>query len=171
MWGAPHRGSSRLICRIKSRTSRETAGRPGLPRRTFQVQNRRKPWRCHAITVSGRTMASAARQFGQTRDKTTHKLRSARRQARPWDRPFQDVELVAEGEVLQFQCEARAEGRPKNGEESWQDRHRKRVAPRRVNSIISSCSEFPVGTVARIQRRYGLTSRYDRLRNAGMLTV
>src|SRR5262249_17397204 len=30
MWGAPHRGLSRLICRIKSRTSRGTAGRPGL---------------------------------------------------------------------------------------------------------------------------------------------
>src|SRR5215467_2315092 len=73
MWGAPHRGLSRLICRIKSRTSRGTAGRPGLPRRTFQVQNRRKPWRCHAMTVSGRTMASAARQFCQTRDRTTHK--------------------------------------------------------------------------------------------------
>src|SRR5215472_10400012 len=68
MWGAPHRGLSQLICRIKSRTSRGTAGRPGLPQRTFQVQNRRKPWRCHAMTVSGRTMASAARQFCQTQD-------------------------------------------------------------------------------------------------------
>jgi photosystem II stability/assembly factor-like uncharacterized protein len=53
---------------------------------------------------------------------------------------------VAEGNVLQFQCDAGAEGRPKNGEKSWQDRHRKRVVTRRVNSIISSCSEFPVGT-------------------------
>ena len=70
-----------------------------------------------------------------------------RRQARPWDGPFQDVELVAEGEVLQFQCDAGAEGRPKDGEESWQDTHRKRVGARRVSSIISSSSEFPVGTV------------------------
>src|SRR5215468_2469145 len=76
MWGAPHRGLSRLICRIKSRTWRGTAGRPGLPWRTFQVENRRKPWRCQAMTVSGRTMASAARQFCQTRDRTTHKYRS-----------------------------------------------------------------------------------------------
>jgi hypothetical protein len=73
MWGAPHRGLSRLICQIKSRTSRGTGGQPGLPRRTFQVQNRRKPWRCHAMTVSGRTMAKAARQFCQTRERTTHK--------------------------------------------------------------------------------------------------
>ena len=54
---------------------------------------------------------------------------------------------MAEGEVLQFQCDAGAEGRPKSGEESWQDRHRNRIAARRVNSIIPSCSEFPVGTV------------------------
>ena len=54
---------------------------------------------------------------------------------------------MAEGEVLQFQCDAGAEGRPKNGEESWPDTHRKRVAARRVNSIISSSSEFPVGTL------------------------
>src|SRR5215469_595678 len=51
MWGTPHRGLSRLICRIKSRTSRGTAGRPGLPRRTFQIQNSggrsvtERPWR------------------------------------------------------------------------------------------------------------------------------
>src|SRR5215472_19126872 len=32
-----------------------------------------------------------------------------RRQARPWDGAFQDVELVAEGDVLQFQCDAGAE--------------------------------------------------------------
>jgi hypothetical protein len=31
----------------------------------------------------------------------------------------------------------------------WQDRHRKRVVTGRVNSIISSCSEFPVGTMGR----------------------
>ena len=54
---------------------------------------------------------------------------------------------MAEGEVLQFQCDAGAEGRPKDGEESWQDTHRKRVGARRVSSIISSSSEFPVGTV------------------------
>ena len=30
---------------------------------------------------------------------------------------------------------------------------------------------FTAGTVARVRRRYGLTSRYDRLRKAGMLNV
>jgi hypothetical protein len=78
--------------------------------------------------------------------RTTHKQRSAGvKRGRGTDR-FKDVELVAEGEVLQFQRDAGAEGRPKNGEESWQDRHRKRVTARRVNSIISSSSDFAVGT-------------------------
>jgi len=49
---------SRHILRIRSRTSREMVGRPGLPLRTFQVQNKRKPARCQATTVSGLTMAS-----------------------------------------------------------------------------------------------------------------
>src|SRR5215469_7213284 len=70
-----------------------------------------------------------------------------------YDLLIEDVELVTEGDVLQFQCDAGAEGRPKNGEESWQDRHRNRIAARRVNSIISSCSEFPVGTPGRRRRK------------------
>jgi hypothetical protein len=44
-------------------------GRPGWPRRTFQVQNKRKPARCQAMTVSGLTMASAERQALHTRDR------------------------------------------------------------------------------------------------------
>jgi hypothetical protein len=37
-------------------------GRPGWPRRTFQVQNNRKPWRCQPMTVSGLTMSNEDRQ-------------------------------------------------------------------------------------------------------------
>src|SRR5467141_1916375 len=71
MRGAPQPGFSRHILRIKSRTSREMTGRPGWPRRTFQVQNKRKPARCQATTVSGLTMASAERQSRQRRDRST----------------------------------------------------------------------------------------------------
>ena len=39
------------MVRINSRTSFGTAGRPGFPRRIFQVQNRRKPLRCQPMTV------------------------------------------------------------------------------------------------------------------------
>src|SRR5215831_7167048 len=69
-------GFSRLIRRIRSRTSRETPGRPGFPQRTFHVQKRRKPLRCQPITVSGLTMASAERQSPQTRERTAQKQRS-----------------------------------------------------------------------------------------------
>jgi len=41
------------MLRISARTSLGAAGRPGLPRRTFQAQNRRKLLRCQAIMVSG----------------------------------------------------------------------------------------------------------------------
>lgn len=75
--GAPHRGFSRHIWRISSRTSWGTGGLPVLPRRIFQVQNSRYPLRCQPITVCGCTMASAHRQLLQTRDRQTHKRRSA----------------------------------------------------------------------------------------------
>ena len=62
-----------LISRINCRISVGTAGRPRR-RLDFQRQNNRKPARCHRTTVSGRTMASAPRAFGnrwQTQPRTT----------------------------------------------------------------------------------------------------
>src|SRR6267143_542006 len=64
------------LLRIRSRISREMTSRPGWPRRTFQVQNSRKPARCQAITVSGLTMVSAERQSRQKRDRQIHNRRS-----------------------------------------------------------------------------------------------
>jgi hypothetical protein len=55
-----------LISRINCRISVGTAERP-RPRLDFQRQNNRKPARCHRTTVSGRTMASASRAFGNRR--------------------------------------------------------------------------------------------------------
>src|SRR5712691_11514201 len=66
MRGAPQIGLSRLILRIRSRTCFGTVGRPGFPRRTFQVQNNRKPFRCQPTTVSGLTITRALRQSPQT---------------------------------------------------------------------------------------------------------
>src|SRR5207302_9054939 len=76
MRGAPQLGFSRHILRIRFRTSREMTGRPGWPPRTFQVQNKRKPARCQATTVSGLTIASAERQSHQRRDRQIHNRRS-----------------------------------------------------------------------------------------------
>jgi len=76
MRSAPQLGFSGHILRIKSRTSREMSGRPGWPRRTFQFQNRQKPARCQAMTVSGLTMARAERQSHQRRERQIHNRRS-----------------------------------------------------------------------------------------------
>src|SRR5215472_18460969 len=65
----PHPGFSRHILRMRARTSCEMTGRPGWPRRTFQVQNNRKPARCQAMTVSGLTITSVERQSRQRRDR------------------------------------------------------------------------------------------------------
>ena len=74
--GCAPSGFSRHIWRISSRNSREIKGRPGWPRRTFQVQNRRKPARCQATTVSGLTMARTERQLRQRRERQIQNRRS-----------------------------------------------------------------------------------------------
>jgi len=67
----------RLIIRIRSRISCGILGRPGLPRRTRHVQNRRNPLRCQASTVSGWTIISTSSHRAQTRFIQTQKARSA----------------------------------------------------------------------------------------------
>jgi hypothetical protein len=57
MRGAPQSGFSRLICRIKSRSSLSIFGRPTGPR-DFQRQRARYPALCQPITVSGNDMIS-----------------------------------------------------------------------------------------------------------------
>ncbi len=74
--GAPQSGFSRLMRRMGSRTSRGTGGRPPIRRRDFQVQKRRKPFRCQAMTVSGFTVTSASRQAGRSRKSSTQTNRS-----------------------------------------------------------------------------------------------
>src|SRR5215831_13721556 len=77
MGGAPQSGFSRLIVRIKSRTCFGTLGRPGFPRRIFQVQNKRKPLRCQPTTVAACMMKTADFQSCQTAHNHAHKSRSA----------------------------------------------------------------------------------------------
>jgi hypothetical protein len=114
MRGAPHSGFARLICRMRSRTSFGTAGRPvlrgrdfqvfgtaGRPvlrGRDFQVQKSRKPLRDQATTVSGLTMMSGILQLGQANPKDTTG-RSEMRALRP--SVLQNGELLAKGEDLE----------------------------------------------------------------------
>ena len=75
MRGAPQSGFASDIVRIRVRTASGTVGRPVRPR-LFQVQNKRKPRRCHAMTVAGLTMTSAVRHPVHRRDNQTQSHRS-----------------------------------------------------------------------------------------------
>jgi len=63
------------MSRISARTSCGTAGRP-VRWRLFHVQNKRKPRRCHATTVSGLTMYTAERQPHHACASHAHSMRS-----------------------------------------------------------------------------------------------
>ena len=69
-----HSGLSRAICSMSRTISAARGGRP--TRRDFQVQNRAKPRRCHAVTVSGRTIASTSAQRDHVRDSRIQNARS-----------------------------------------------------------------------------------------------
>lgn len=87
----------------KSRTSHETRGRPGFPRRTFQVQNCRNPWRYQPITVSGLTIASAERQSLQIRERSNPQHPVGSGQARSSaGGALNDTDLASEREDLQL---------------------------------------------------------------------
>ncbi len=77
IFGAPQSGFSRLIARVCSRTSPGTVGRPGLPRRIFRAQNRRKPLRCHPTTVEACTTWMPNLRSWQIGQSHAHSARSA----------------------------------------------------------------------------------------------
>ena len=60
---------------MKRASSGASGGRP--TRRDFHAQNREKPRRCHAITVAGRTIASASDHRDHRRQTTTGKMLSS----------------------------------------------------------------------------------------------
>src|ERR1700719_1746855 len=67
--GAPQSGLAMLISRISLRISGGTGGRP--PRgRDFQRQYKRKPARCHLMTIAGLTIASASKNAREEAIKT-----------------------------------------------------------------------------------------------------
>ena len=70
------RGDSRSTARgsVRERLTPRAAGR--CARRLFQVQNKRKPRRCHARTVSGFTICTAERQPRHERESHAHSIRS-----------------------------------------------------------------------------------------------
>ena len=136
--GAPHSTFSRLNLRISSRTLFETAGRPGCPRRTFHVQNRRKLLRCHAITVSGLTMTRADRQSFHTAHSHTHRTRSGGVNFGRFTE-MQNAELMPQREVLKLECGSGfkgAEAAAANTGSVLSDRRRDRRRTRKLHVLI-----------------------------------
>ena len=76
--GAPQSGLAAAIFRIRALTAGLASGRP-LFRLEIQLQNRRKPLRCQATTVSGLTMINTRCQSFQLLDSHTQKRRSVLR--------------------------------------------------------------------------------------------
>jgi hypothetical protein len=82
--GAPQRELLLLMARMSSRTSLEIPDLPELPCLHFQLQNRRKPLRCQAMTVSGLTMMRGERHWGQWRKSQIQRNRSQGRSFGRW---------------------------------------------------------------------------------------
>ena len=97
--GAPQSGLAVLICRIRSRISRSTDGRPDLER---QRQNKRNRCRCHWITVAGLTKTITSRQRGHDRRATPRAGGRSRTAGVDPAADTKNVQLMAQGEVLEF---------------------------------------------------------------------
>jgi len=103
MRGAPQSTFSRLMVRINTCGPLGTDGRPGLPWRTFQAQNRRK-----AIPVpadDGRSLDNADAGLPIVPDRTQPSPQESirRGQLRSLDRALQNAELMAEREDLELE--------------------------------------------------------------------
>src|SRR5258707_2350835 len=107
------------MVRINARTSLGTAGRPSLPRRTFQAQNRRKPFRCQPMTVAALMIKTLDCQSFQTAHSQAHsKIR--RGQFGSFDGALENAELMAESENLELKHRTAAKGSENSGRESRQ---------------------------------------------------
>ena len=113
---------SRLIVQIKDRTSAGTAGRPGLPRRIFHVQNRPKPLRCQPITVAGLINDGTRLPIRPSRRQPGPLESISGRQLRPLHRALQNTELMTEGQTLKLKRRSLAKKR----QESRRQRHQQR---------------------------------------------
>jgi hypothetical protein len=108
--GAPHKGLAMLISRINCRISVGTAGRP-RPRLDFQRQNNRKPARCHRTTVSGRTMASASRAFGNRRQTQPRTILSTARNGTRLGLPRRSTMICCRSTRISASNDARGQNR------------------------------------------------------------
>jgi hypothetical protein len=108
--------------RIRVRTSAGAAGRP-VRARLFQLQNRRKPRRCQAMTVSGLIIWTDVRQPHHARESHTQNSRSVdvRRRRGRWRR-FDDSQLMSERDDFEVQRGAGPNHQPEGIGERDDDR-------------------------------------------------
>ncbi len=108
--GALQSGFSRLIRRMSSRTSCGTGGRLPFRRRYFQVQSKRKPFRCQAMTVSGLTITKCLPP-GRPQSGEQHPEQPIR-PSQQWPRrlPLHCGELMAKRHELHLERHAASEG-------------------------------------------------------------
>src|SRR6058998_3124491 len=100
--GAPQRGFAATIRLTRALISALTGGRPPVGRAESLVQYSQKRRRCHRRTVFGVTITRGRRHPAQTLASTTQKSRSVRRRGgRTNDGSLVDVELLAQGQVLE----------------------------------------------------------------------
>src|SRR5260370_5210597 len=106
------------MVRINWRTSLGTAGRPGLPCRTFQAQNRRKPFRCQPMTVAALTIKDARLPVVPEDAQPSPQESICRSQFRSFDGALQNRELMAKREDLELQRRPAPEGSENGGQKS-----------------------------------------------------
>ena len=121
------------MVRINWRTSLGTAGRPGLPRRTFQAQNRRKPFRCQPITVEALMIKTLDCQSFQDCAQPSPQEPIRRGQFGSLDGAMEDAELMAEREDLKLRRRPTPEGSEKRSPKSrrqvskWESKEKRQL--------------------------------------------
>src|SRR5215510_13180108 len=108
------------MVRINARTSLGTVGRPGLPCRTFQAQNNRKPFRCQPMTVEALNDKDAGLPIVPDCAQPSPQQSIGRSQFRSLDGALQNAELMAECEDLELQRRPAPEGSENGSPDSRQ---------------------------------------------------
>ena len=122
----------------------EGPGWPDFPQRTFHVQKRRKPLRCHPITVSGLTMAGAERPPDSPQNHPQEPVDGF--QARTFLRDSCKTRIWCRSAKISSSKAARDRNTDRTAASKGRIRSiRKGTTGRRPTLIISSRSEFTMG--------------------------
>ena len=132
--------------------------------RAFQVQNSRKPRRCHVTTVSGVTMCTAVRQRRQACASETHRRRSADVRRRRGRRDRLTTANWCRSAMISRCSEARdrTTNRSEWSGETTTDDTTSGYRRTPATSIDATCTEFSVANTTSFP--FGVGARYHRTR-------